>query len=570
MKQYDVFISYRRSSYESANLIATRLKAAGYRVFFDLETMRSGPFNEQLFNVIEKCNDFVLVLPPEALERCHDEGDWVRKEVLHAMEYRKNIIPVLLNGFQWPEVMPSGMEKLCMYQGVAASIDYFDLAMTRLESYLKSRKHTKQRIFARWTVAILLGLMALSLTLLCLFRSLAKPVCKEVVDNLTLKVGLVDLLLADNNMLAEAWEIYELQGREEMEASMETVRSNMADYEKTIASSIDLSSWQKFLLSFYGTNSTQLADIDEYIYSMYSEMNRGMELIKYAMSQERLRPSEYEMVRNHFKLYLCLGESLYYTYLSILNESPKVSLEGYYQLAPMFENMPKTGLGLKKSEYELLVTQSYEKGKGLNKILSENVSKSKDELYEAELKLDSINQAALAQYRAFVERMAIKEVETLYNNWGKVQVLASMLTSVMQMQEEILLEGGDMGYITPQLVLSDINKALDDINVHYEVAFVESVKAFYEQVLNGMPMGGVLIYDIAQNKNHEVYQIGDIIVEWNGERTNSLKELKQAYSKSSSGKLKLLRLDGDSLKKLEMVIPGNEDIVAFVDLVYQE
>ena len=116
----------------------------------------------------------------------------------------------------------------------------------------------------------------------------------------------------------------------------------------------------------------------------------------------------------------------------------------------------------------------------------------------------------------------------------------------------------------------NVARMLHDLNVHYEVAFVESVKAFYEQVLNGMPMGGVLIYDIAQNKNHEVYQIGDIIVEWNGERTNSLKELKQAYSKSSSGKLKLLRLDGDSLKKLEMVIPGNEDIVAFVDLVYQE
>ena len=61
---YDLFISYRRSSYETANLIATRLKSAGYRVFFDLESMRSGPFNEQLFNVIEGCRDFVIVLPP--------------------------------------------------------------------------------------------------------------------------------------------------------------------------------------------------------------------------------------------------------------------------------------------------------------------------------------------------------------------------------------------------------------------------------------------------------------------------------------------------------------------------
>lgn len=59
MKKYDIFISYRRTSYDTANLIATRLKAAGYRVFFDLESMRSGPFNEQLYNVIKECKAFV-------------------------------------------------------------------------------------------------------------------------------------------------------------------------------------------------------------------------------------------------------------------------------------------------------------------------------------------------------------------------------------------------------------------------------------------------------------------------------------------------------------------------------
>ncbi len=68
--EYDVFISYRRSSYDTANLIATRLKAAGYSVFFDMETLRAGKFNEQLFNVIDNCKDFVLVLPPKALDRC--------------------------------------------------------------------------------------------------------------------------------------------------------------------------------------------------------------------------------------------------------------------------------------------------------------------------------------------------------------------------------------------------------------------------------------------------------------------------------------------------------------------
>lgn len=56
--EYDVFISYLRSSYDTANLIATRLKAAGYSVFFDMETLHAGKFNKQLFNVIDNCKDF--------------------------------------------------------------------------------------------------------------------------------------------------------------------------------------------------------------------------------------------------------------------------------------------------------------------------------------------------------------------------------------------------------------------------------------------------------------------------------------------------------------------------------
>ena len=35
-KKYDIFISYRRTAFETANLLATRLKALGYSVFFDL------------------------------------------------------------------------------------------------------------------------------------------------------------------------------------------------------------------------------------------------------------------------------------------------------------------------------------------------------------------------------------------------------------------------------------------------------------------------------------------------------------------------------------------------------
>jgi hypothetical protein len=141
-KIYDIFISYRRDGgFETASLIAEKLRNAGYNVFFDLESLRAGKFNEQLFRVIENCKDFVIVLPKDGLDRCVNESDWVRLEIIHAMKHGKNIIPVMLSGFQWPETMPAGLEELINFQAIAAGDhNFFDAAMDKLKSYLTSKR----------------------------------------------------------------------------------------------------------------------------------------------------------------------------------------------------------------------------------------------------------------------------------------------------------------------------------------------------------------------------------------------------------------------------------------------
>lgn len=48
--KYDVFISYRRDGGDIlAMLLYNRLKDDGYNPFYDIETLRSGRFNEQLY-----------------------------------------------------------------------------------------------------------------------------------------------------------------------------------------------------------------------------------------------------------------------------------------------------------------------------------------------------------------------------------------------------------------------------------------------------------------------------------------------------------------------------------------
>ena len=136
--KYQVFVSYRRATGENlAQLLAYRLKEDGYSVFLDVESLRSGKFNTQLFSVIEECQDFLLVLSEKALDRCSDPKDWVRLEIEHALKSRKNIVPVLGRGFVFPSNLPF-VDDIEYYQGVSANSEYFDASIDKIESLLVS------------------------------------------------------------------------------------------------------------------------------------------------------------------------------------------------------------------------------------------------------------------------------------------------------------------------------------------------------------------------------------------------------------------------------------------------
>ena len=144
----------------TANLVAQRLKNAGFRVFIDTDEMHSGKFDKQLYSRIEKCKDFVLILCPEALDRCHDENDWVRNEILHAIKCKKNIIPLLFQGFEWPDKMPEGMQDLNMYQSLVVddTPQQYNWAIDQLGTrYLKSKKKKKgnKALYFVTTVAVI-------------------------------------------------------------------------------------------------------------------------------------------------------------------------------------------------------------------------------------------------------------------------------------------------------------------------------------------------------------------------------------------------------------------------------
>jgi hypothetical protein len=94
-----VFISYRRTNIPWALAISQNLTHHGYDVFFDFTGLASGDFERVILENIYARAHFLVLLTPSALERCSDPADWLRREVEAALDSKRNIVPLMLEGF---------------------------------------------------------------------------------------------------------------------------------------------------------------------------------------------------------------------------------------------------------------------------------------------------------------------------------------------------------------------------------------------------------------------------------------------------------------------------------------
>ena len=129
---YDIFISYRRTGgYETAKHLYDLLIRDGYQVSFDVDTLRRCEFDVELLKRIDNCTDFIIVLNEGVFDRCFDpnidrEHDWVRKELAHALEKDKNIIPIMLPNFTFPNNLPDDIAKISKKNAPKYDQYYFD------------------------------------------------------------------------------------------------------------------------------------------------------------------------------------------------------------------------------------------------------------------------------------------------------------------------------------------------------------------------------------------------------------------------------------------------------------
>ncbi|KAG5337909.1 SARM1 protein, partial [Acromyrmex heyeri] len=124
-KSLDVFVSYRRSNgSQLASLLKVHLQLRGFTVFIDVERLEAGKFDNNLLQSIRQAKHFLLVLTPQALERCIQDSeckDWVHrslndrfKNLLKSMHHNPKYKQKKTLAYKYPDVVKYGLPELFM------------------------------------------------------------------------------------------------------------------------------------------------------------------------------------------------------------------------------------------------------------------------------------------------------------------------------------------------------------------------------------------------------------------------------------------------------------------------
>ncbi len=119
-------------------------KYSDKKLFLDVDELDAGRFDDRLLRVIESAPAFILILTAGCLDRCADDGDWLKREILHALLSKKNIIPILMDDFVFPDReffarLPAGFADLPNYQAVVYDHQYMESVARKVLRYMTSR-----------------------------------------------------------------------------------------------------------------------------------------------------------------------------------------------------------------------------------------------------------------------------------------------------------------------------------------------------------------------------------------------------------------------------------------------
>lgn len=168
--KYDIFISYRREGgRQYARTLQLILEKKGYKVFLDYDELVDGPFSPKIEAAIKEAPIYMILLSKGVMDKCGEEGNWVRREIEIAVQAKKHIIPVNPdNSFDGiPENVPAPLKEaiggtqhseINFGQALNATVDM--MIRNRIRPYVRPRGNGIWYLIAALAVIVIMGLTA--------------------------------------------------------------------------------------------------------------------------------------------------------------------------------------------------------------------------------------------------------------------------------------------------------------------------------------------------------------------------------------------------------------------------
>ena len=129
------------------------LTARNISAFYDVISIHAGRYGPTILNQIACRPYFLLVLTPGTLERCKEPGDWLQREIEHAVHMQRQIVPVHTRSFDAGDIKrflpPELADSVCAFQWLELSQKYFKYAVQELaEEFLAPIQVTEVSVSA--------------------------------------------------------------------------------------------------------------------------------------------------------------------------------------------------------------------------------------------------------------------------------------------------------------------------------------------------------------------------------------------------------------------------------------
>lgn len=570
--KYDIFISYRRDGGEyTAKILHDKLTELGYNVFFDVESLRSGQFNTKLFDVIDECKDFISILSPNSLDRCINEDDWVRLEIAHAMRKEKNVVPVLLRGFQFPEQLPKDIEEIRYRSGIEASTEFFDAFAKRLVEFLQTKPTMFHRITHNTLFKKVLPLVIALFVVLGVsfggyqfyqttqasfpYTKADKNLIKELLYYVQSNLTQADLAITQYKNALSSYQTYldnpTTSNYTNLISTLEYSKKNIQDFKNKYT---ELDSVLSSKLDTTILEKDDILALKDFLTNFTDGMLNNLDRMTYYLSEESiLTITSVSQIVDYYRQILDLEEDLiFYGFNGIFIDVDQDALKDFKSdILPQFSNIYDGQVWLTDlDEIESLSNSNLNKYEGIINDIATivgNYNVQVDDLENKTDELEDLNSELEALRNSAREKFKPLDTDTPDLLWGKMLRFNS-------------LQMYDMCLVCLTMYQEKATSSEADI-------FIPIAKAFFNNIEKTKIDYGCLIGGYEPDKPHNsFYQLGDILIEMNGMKIKTYQDIDAAKTDSDLTKVKVLRYNGSEFEMIIGEYPAKDGKVLLYDL----